>query len=836
MPDAVIHPTPQELTAFGLGKLPERDAAVVAAHLESCAACRQAVAGVTADSFLGKVRDARQNATVLPPSLAKPPNAPSSAGQPAMPIVPCPNVPPELANHPKYRISRELGRGGMGVVYQGWHKEMNRQIVIKVIHRSLLDRPESLDRFRREIQAAAQLSHPNIVTAHDAERAGELHMLVMEFVPGQTLAEVLEKKGSLPVAHACHYMRQVAQGLQHADERGMVHRDIKPSNLILTPKGRVKILDFGLAKVVSERRTGKTLTASGDYMGTPEYSSPEQADDASKADIRADLYSLGCTLYCLLAGRPPFCEETALKTILAHLEKTPQPLTELRRDVPERLWRVVARLLAKKPEQRYQKPIEVVQALAPFVKPGATPKAKGVGTPPPGVSSPVKGTMIGADTNQIKKVLQEVPGDTPPQQAPAKREAASPFANVAMNASLALTRGPRRNGKKGCVLTAVVGASLALTLMLMAGIISKVKEQQAKGSLDKQLASNEDAGKFKSSPATATKPEPKDSPNPSKKSSEVSSTSLKPPEPQDTVAPPEKKNNIEGKNVGNAQAKTAGFALPDDASVEDLRKALKHEAPSVRESAAERLSKLGPQAVPAMFALAQTLNDAKNPVPVRRNAALAIAHIGTKAGPVASEVAKALKSSEPTEVRQFAAEALAKMQYPANEAALPAMLEAIVEDTDAVVRQRCVWALFHLNPAKKFREVGADTVFEKLLDEKGDRNVLLRMDAARKLANVLRDEAPDKTVDVLLEVLKSNPMFFRVYNGTDMRAKDGRIDPQPNFGGDGRFMAAMALAWLGHKAARRPDVVEALRKAAQDKDEKLKEAAENALKELGIKG
>jgi serine/threonine protein kinase len=498
MPDAVIHPTPQELTAFGLGKLPERAAAVVAAHLESCPACRQAVAGVSADSFLNKVRDAKQDKTLLPPSSGKPTNTPSRAGQPAIPVVPCPDVPPELANHPKYHISRELGRGGMGVVYQGWHKEMNRQIVIKVINRALLDKPESIDRFRREIQAAAQLSHPNIVTAHDAERAGELHMLVMEFVPGQNLAEVLEKKGPLSVAHACHYMRQAAYGLQHAHERGMVHRDIKPQNLIRTPNGRIKILDFGLAKMVRERETGKGLTPSDACMGTAEFMAPEQAQNAAKADIRADLYSLGCTLYCLLAGRPPFREDTWMNTVLAHIQKQPQPLTELRPDVPERLWRVVARLMAKEPAQRYQKPSEVVAALAPFIKPGSKPDAKSAAPPPPAVKSPVMGTKISADTNQIKNILREVPGKVPLKREPAKEEAASPLADVAVNASLTLTKGLRRKGRKGCVVTAVVSASLALMLILIAGTILNVNVQSDNGDIGEAMAPK--AGTDKSLP------------------------------------------------------------------------------------------------------------------------------------------------------------------------------------------------------------------------------------------------------------------------------------------------------------------------------------------------
>jgi serine/threonine protein kinase len=832
MPDAMIHPTPQELTAFSLGKLPERAAAAVASHLESCAACRQAVAGVTADSFLNKVRDAKQDMTALPPSLAQPQNAPSSAGRPAMPIVPCPNVPPELANHPKYLIRRELGRGGMGVVYQGWHKEMNRQIVIKVVHRALIDRPEALERFRREIQAAAQLSHRNIVTAHDAERLGELHMLVMEFVPGQSLAEVVEKKGPLPVRHACYYMHQTAAGLQYAYERGMVHRDIKPQNLMVTPKDQIKILDFGLAKVVRERDTDKGLTPSDACMGTAEYIAPEQAQNAAKADIRADLYSLGCTLYCLLAGRPPFREDTWMNTVLAHIQKEPPPLTELRPDVPERLWRVVARLMAKDPTQRYQKPSEVMAALAPFViKPRAKPDAKSVAAPPPGVRSPGKGTKFGADSNEIKQVLQEVPGKAPPKQEPAKEEAASPFADVAVDASLTLARGPRQKRKKGCVLTAVVTVSLALALILMAGIISKIKEHQPNGNLDKQFASNQDAGKLKSPPNEAAKPEPNNVLSPPKKSSEDSGTSPKPPKQQDTVAPPEKKNNIEGKNVGNAQPKAAGSALPDDASVDDLRRALRSKDPAVQEMAAARLANLKDKAKPAMYALAETLTSAETPTSVRRNAALAIAHIGADAKPIVPALAQALNSSEPLDVRQFAAEALAKIRYPANEVALPAILKALENDNNPNVRQKCVWALFGLND---LRSSGADKVLAKVLDETGAAKMFLRYDAARKLAQALRENAPDKTVDILLEMLARAGM--KVYDRTDVKVVGGRSEPEAKYSGDdGRYMAVEALAWLGDKAAKRPDVVEALRKAAKDKDEKLKEAAENALKELNIK-
>jgi tRNA A-37 threonylcarbamoyl transferase component Bud32 len=391
------HPSPADLAAFAAGQLADADARAVAAHLESCPDCRRAAAapGPSSGTHVRGAPPAR------PRSGTKLPGGPAPAHAPAGPP---PGLPPELAHHPRYLILRELGRGGMGVVYQARQTVMDRPVVIKVISQSLLDRPDALERFRREVRAAAQLAHPNIVTAYDAEQAGDLHFLVMEFVEGQSLDQVLRRKGPLPVTHACAYVRQAALGLQHAFEKGMVHRDIKPQNLMLTPKGQVKILDFGLAKVVSENRPQQALTAMNSYMGTPEYSAPEQATDPRSADIRADVYSLGCTLYCLLAGHPPFQEDTAVKTILAHLQQEPRPLPELRPEVAPELWQVVARLLAKDPARRYQTPAEVAQALAPFSKPGtktappAAPAGQRTALPP---AKGGRATAAGPPSNEL---------------------------------------------------------------------------------------------------------------------------------------------------------------------------------------------------------------------------------------------------------------------------------------------------------------------------------------------------------------------------------------------------------------------------------------------------
>jgi len=244
---------------------------------------------------------------------------------------------------------------------------MDRPVVLKLIRSDLLGSAATVERFRREVKAAARLaSHPNIVAAYDAEQAGETHMLVMEFIEGTDLAKLVKRRGPLAHGEACEYARQVALGLQHAFEDGMVHRDIKPQNLMRTTRGQVKILDFGLARFASEVVSQGGLTTEGMVLGSADYIAPEQIGDPHAADVRADTYSLGCTLYFLLAGRPPFPDGNLIQKLLAHSEKTPRPLAEVRADVPPKLARVVERMMAKSPSLRPSTPAEVVLALAPF--------------------------------------------------------------------------------------------------------------------------------------------------------------------------------------------------------------------------------------------------------------------------------------------------------------------------------------------------------------------------------------------------------------------------------------------------------------------------------------
>jgi WD40 repeat protein/predicted Ser/Thr protein kinase len=360
------------LAALGLGRLNDAEAAAIEQHLSDCPECQAAVDSIEPDSFIVLLR-----CSTVPCNGPTRDEGPRETASPvAHPHPDSIAVPPELADHPRYRVLRVLGHGGMGAVYQAEHRLMQRTVAIKVIRADLVARPGTVERFQREVRAAAQLTHPNIVIAYDAEQAGAAHFLVMEYVEGVNLAQHVREHGPLPVPQACIYIRQAALGLQHAFTKRMVHRDIKPQNLLLTPQGWVKILDFGLARFVSEAAAlaegeAPGLTRSGTMMGTPDYMAPEQANDPHTADSRADLYSLGCTLFFLLTGEPPFPKGTLVQRLANHQHTPPPGLTLRRSDVPPELAAVVERLLAKDPAQRYQTPAEVAQALVPFIRVGS---------------------------------------------------------------------------------------------------------------------------------------------------------------------------------------------------------------------------------------------------------------------------------------------------------------------------------------------------------------------------------------------------------------------------------------------------------------------------------
>ncbi|HUQ71100.1 MAG TPA: protein kinase, partial [Planctomycetaceae bacterium] len=394
--ESLEHPPKDQLIAFGQGKLANEESSQVEQHLEVCRECCETLLDLKDDTFVGLVRiakpqDQRGHEEQTDGHIADSSEPAATLLGSADATLQTDELPAELCEHPRYRIVEMIGQGGMGVVYRAEHRLMNRFVAIKLINAQLVQHPQAVERFRREVQAAAKLSHANIVTAHDAEQAGNAHFLVMEFVEGTDLASVVRQRGPMSVTTACDCIRQAAAGLQHAHERGMVHRDIKPHNLMISPDGQVRILDFGLANFASEialieaeaeasdvkTDSARHLTTFGSVMGTPDYIAPEQARDAHAADIRADIYSLGCTLYYLLTGKPPFDGKTAIDKLKAHVEQAPTSLDQLRPDVPRELSVVVARMMAKNPAKRFQTPADVVAALAQFTQVTSAPRRMG---------------------------------------------------------------------------------------------------------------------------------------------------------------------------------------------------------------------------------------------------------------------------------------------------------------------------------------------------------------------------------------------------------------------------------------------------------------------------
>lgn len=267
----------------------------------------------------------------------------------------------------KYKLLDVLGSGGMGQVFLCEHILMQRKVALKVMPSDRTKNPSDVQRFLREAQALASLHHPNIVQAYDVDRSDKLLYLVMEYVEGYSLHELVKEKGPLEVGRAAGYIAQAAAGLQHAHEAGWVHRDIKPGNLLVDQTGTVKILDLGLACLLGDDTPSPTMEyEEKTILGTADYLSPEQAVSSHDVDIRADIYSLGATFYFLLTGQAPFPTGSVAQKLIWHQMRDPQPVRELRPEVPEGMVAVLGKMMAKDPKQRYQQPWDVVGALQSF--------------------------------------------------------------------------------------------------------------------------------------------------------------------------------------------------------------------------------------------------------------------------------------------------------------------------------------------------------------------------------------------------------------------------------------------------------------------------------------
>jgi len=268
-----------------------------------------------------------------------------------------------------YKVLEILGVGGMGWVYTAEDLETGKVVALKVLsehHKHIVDMQA---RMRLEVRAGQKLNHPNIVHAYKSEHKGDVDFLITDFVEGVNLQELLGLRGRFSVAQACDFVRQAAKGLQHAHERGLIHRDIKPANLIVDRTGNVKILDFGLALIPEDEDEFSLAMIFGhDCLGTDDFIPPEQIRDSYSVDARADIYSLGCTLYLLLTGHIPYPLKTTKEKLRAHLKKKPVPLKHYLPELPDEIVAIVEKMMAKDPENRYQTAEEVAEALEPYAE------------------------------------------------------------------------------------------------------------------------------------------------------------------------------------------------------------------------------------------------------------------------------------------------------------------------------------------------------------------------------------------------------------------------------------------------------------------------------------
>lgn len=278
-----------------------------------------------------------------------------------------------------FSVQQIIGGGGMGAVFRGVDQRLDRVVAIKVIPGSKRD-PETLRRFQVEAQAAARLDHPNIARVFYVGEAEQWNYIVFEYIDGINIRDLVEMDGPLTIDDSVFYARQIAEALQHAHERDVVHRDIKPSNILVTPSGMAKLVDMGLARDTSMDKSTGDQTASGVTLGTFDYISPEQARNPRDADVRSDLYSLGCTLFYMLTGNPPFPEGTALQKLLNHGSLPPPDPRGWREDISDQLYDVMMKLMAKRPADRYQRPLELVNDLLLLAEQENLPRSQGPST------------------------------------------------------------------------------------------------------------------------------------------------------------------------------------------------------------------------------------------------------------------------------------------------------------------------------------------------------------------------------------------------------------------------------------------------------------------------
>lgn len=267
----------------------------------------------------------------------------------------------------KYKLLGHIGTGGMSSVYLAEHTKLHDRRAIKVLPKKRVSDSSYLARFQLEAKAIASLNHPNIVLAYDIDNEGDVHYIVMEYVDGLDLQALVKRDGALDPSTAADVIAQAARGLAHAHENGVIHRDVKPANLLVDSKHIVRLLDMGLALMGAEEEESLTVANNENVLGTADYLAPEQALNSHSVDHRADIYGLGCTMYFLLTGQPPFNQGTLAQRIAMHQKEMPKPIREIRKNVPGELEGICVKMIQKDPNYRYQTATDVAEVLERFV-------------------------------------------------------------------------------------------------------------------------------------------------------------------------------------------------------------------------------------------------------------------------------------------------------------------------------------------------------------------------------------------------------------------------------------------------------------------------------------
>lgn len=371
-------PTAEQLRAFSLGRLSEHESDVFLDHIRDCKSCQSHLETVADDhdSLVAALRSPEDLAPYdaepgCQTALAKALAALALAGPGDLPNAAADNAdqPPLPVRIGEYELVRPLGRGGMGSVFLARHTKLGREVAVKLLAGHRLADPRMRQRFEAEMRAIGRLSHPNIVAAHDARDVDGTAVLVTEYIDGLDLGQLVERRGPLAIADACEIVRQVAVALAYTSQQGFVHRDVKPSNIMLSHRGDVKLLDLGLARWQWDEVDHSGMTATGQALGTADYVAPEQVTDSRRVDVRADIYSLGCTLFKLLCGTAPFAaaeHATAFAKMTAHVSTRPPSLAQHVPAAPAGLVKLVDAMLAKDPARRPQTPEAVAEQLAAY--------------------------------------------------------------------------------------------------------------------------------------------------------------------------------------------------------------------------------------------------------------------------------------------------------------------------------------------------------------------------------------------------------------------------------------------------------------------------------------